>query len=67
MNQEILELWRDKKYSAVKQLIGQNGGGRPWQSSLRSWKTRKTPTQFNRLFRLLPKETARRGFLLHGA
>lgn len=57
MNQEILELLAEKKYSAVKQLIGQMEEA-DLAKLFEELENEEDADQFNRLFRLLPKETA---------
>lgn len=57
MNQEILELLAEKKYSAVKQLIGQIEEA-DLAKLFEELENEEDADQFNRLFRLLPKETA---------
>lgn len=57
MNQEILELLAEKKYSAVKQLIGQMEEA-DLAKLFEKLENEEDADQFNRLFRLLPKETA---------
>ena len=57
MNQEILELLAEKKYSAVKQLIGQMEEA-DLAKLFEELENEEDADQFNRLFR---------GFLLHGA
>lgn len=57
MNQEILELLSEKKYSAVKQLIGQMEEA-DLAKLFEELENEEDADQFNRLFRLLPKETA---------
>lgn len=57
MNQEILELLAEKKYSAVKQLIGQMEEA-DLAKLFEELENEEDTDQFNRLFRLLPKETA---------
>ena len=57
MNQEILELLAEKKYSAVKQLIGQMEEA-DLAKLFEERENEEDADQFNRLFRLLPKETA---------
>ena len=57
MNQEILELLAEKKYSAVKQLIGQTEEA-DLAKLFEELENEEDADQFNRLFRLLPKETA---------
>lgn len=57
MNQEILELLAEKKYSAVKQLIGQMEEA-DLAKLFEELESEEDADQFNRLFRLLPKETA---------
>ena len=60
MNQEILELLAEKKYSAVKQLIGQMEEA-DLAKLFEELENEEDADQFNRLFRLLllqarPKE-----------
>ena len=57
MNEEILELLAEKKYSAVKQLIGQMEEA-DLAKLFEELENEEDADQFNRLFRLLPKETA---------
>ena len=57
MNQEILELLAEKKYSAVKQLIGQMEEA-DLAKLFEELENEEDADQFNRLFRLLPKQTA---------
>ena len=57
MNQEILELLAEKMYSAVKQLIGQMEEA-DLAKLFEELENEEDADQFNRLFRLLPKETA---------
>lgn len=57
MNKEILELLAEKKYSAVKQLIGQMEEA-DLAKLFEELENEEDADQFNRLFRLLPKETA---------
>ena len=57
MNEEILELLAEKKYSAVKQLIGQMEEA-DLAKLFEELENEEDTDQFNRLFRLLPKETA---------
>lgn len=57
MNQEILELLAEKKYSAVKQLIGQMEEA-DLAKLFEELENEEDADQFNRLFRMLPKETA---------
>lgn len=57
MNQEILGLLAEKKYSAVKQLIGQMEEA-DLAKLFEELENEEDADQFNRLFRLLPKETA---------
>lgn len=57
MNQEILDLLAEKKYSAVKQLIGQMEEA-DLAKLFEELENEEDADQFNRLFRLLPKETA---------
>ena len=57
MNQEILELLAEKKYSAVKQLIGQMEEA-DLAKLFEELENEEDADQFNRLFRLPPKETA---------
>ena len=57
MNQEILELLAEKKYSAVKQLIGQMEEA-DLAKLFEELENEEDADQFNRLFQLLPKETA---------
>lgn len=57
MNQEILELLAEKKYSAVKQLIGQMEEA-DLAKLFEELENEEDADQFNRLFRLLPKGTA---------
>ena len=57
MNEEILELLEEKKYSAVKQLIGQMEEA-DLAKLFEELENEEDADQFNRLFRLLPKETA---------
>lgn len=57
MNQEILELLAEKKYSAVKQLIGQMEEA-DLAKLFEELENEEDADQFKRLFRLLPKETA---------
>ena len=53
MNQEILELLAEKKYSAVKQLIGQMEEA-DLAKLFEELENEEDADQFNRLFRLLP-------------
>ena len=57
MNQEILELLAEKKYSSVKQLFGQMEEA-DLAKLFEELENEEDADQFNRLFRLLPKETA---------
>lgn len=57
MNEEILELLAEKKYSAVKQLIAQMEEA-DLAKLFEELENEEDTDQFNRLFRLLPKETA---------
>lgn len=57
MSHEILELLAEKKYSAVKQLIGQMEEA-DLAKLFEELENEEDADQFNRLFRLLPKETA---------
>lgn len=57
MNEEILELLAEKKYSAVKQLIAQMEEA-DLAKLFEKLENEEDTDQFNRLFRLLPKETA---------
>ena len=54
MNQEILELLAEKKYSAVKQLIGQMEEA-DLAKLFEELENEEDADQFNRLFRLLPR------------
>ena len=57
MSHEILELLAEKKYSAVKQLIAQMEEA-DLAKLFEELESEEDADQFNRLFRLLPKETA---------
>ena len=57
MSHEILELLAEKKYSAVKQLIAQMEEA-DLAKLFEELESEEDTDQFNRLFRLLPKETA---------
>ena len=58
MNQEILELLAEKKYSAVKQLIGQMEEA-DLAKLFEELENEEDADQFNRLFRLLPRRILR--------
>lgn len=57
MSHEILDLLAEKKYSAVKQLIAQMEEA-DLAKLFEELENEEDADQFNRLFRLLPKETA---------
>ena len=57
MSHEILELLAEKKYSAVKQLVAQMEEA-DLAKLFEELESEEDADQFNRLFRLLPKETA---------